>query len=74
MLERLGLATRTAVDGHDALALLKTRGDEVDVVVLKFDRDKERVSLGYKQRFEDPWVLVPEKYPIGKKVSGKVVS
>jgi ribosomal protein S1 len=49
-------------------------GDEVDVVILKFDRDKERVSLGYKQRFEDPWTLVPEKYPIGKRVSGKVVS
>jgi len=49
-------------------------GDEVDVVVLRFDRDKERVSLGYKQRFEDPWILVPEKYPVGKRVSGKVVS
>ena len=49
-------------------------GDEVDVVILKFDRDKERVSLGYKQRFEDPWTLVPEKYPIGKRVSGAVVS
>jgi small subunit ribosomal protein S1 len=49
-------------------------GDEVQVVVLKFDRDRERVSLGYKQRFEDPWVLVPEKYPIGKRVKGRVVS
>lgn len=49
-------------------------GDEVDVVVLRFDRDRERVSLGYKQRFEDPWVLVPEKYPVGKRVEGKVVS
>lgn len=49
-------------------------GDEVDVVVLRFDREKERVSLGYKQRFEDPWILVPEKYPVGKRVSGKVVS
>ncbi len=49
-------------------------GDEVDVVVLRFDRDKERVSLGYKQRFEDPWILVPEKYPVGKRVSGSVVS
>jgi small subunit ribosomal protein S1 len=48
--------------------------DEVDVVVLRFDRDKERVSLGYKQRFEDPWILVPEKYPVGKRVQGKVVS
>jgi small subunit ribosomal protein S1 len=49
-------------------------GDEVEVVVLRFDRDRERVSLGYKQRFEDPWVLVPEKYPVGKRVEGKVVS
>jgi small subunit ribosomal protein S1 len=49
-------------------------GDEVDVVVLRFDREKERVSLGYKQRFEDPWILVPEKYPVGKRVEGKVVS
>jgi small subunit ribosomal protein S1 len=49
-------------------------GDEVDVVVLRFDREKERVSLGYKQRFEDPWVLVPERYPVGKRVSGEVVS
>ena len=49
-------------------------GDEVQVVVLKFDRERERVSLGYKQRFEDPWVLVPEKYPIGKRVKGRVVS
>jgi small subunit ribosomal protein S1 len=49
-------------------------GDEVEVVILRFDRDRERVSLGYKQRFEDPWVLVPERYPVGKRVSGKVVS
>jgi len=49
-------------------------GDEVDVVVLRFDRERERVSLGYKQRFEDPWILVPEKYPVGKRVHGQVVS
>mgnify|MGYP001826036603 CR=1 FL=1 len=49
-------------------------GDEVDVVVLRFDRERERVSLGYKQRFEDPWILVPEKYPVGKRVHGEVVS
>jgi small subunit ribosomal protein S1 len=49
-------------------------GDQVDVVVLRFDRERERVSLGYKQRFEDPWILVPEKYPVGKRVDGKVVS
>ncbi|MCD4750084.1 MAG: 30S ribosomal protein S1 [Thermoanaerobaculales bacterium] len=49
-------------------------GDTVEVVVLRFDREKERVSLGYKQRFEDPWILVPEKYPVGKRVKGEVVS
>ncbi len=49
-------------------------GDEVEVVILRFDREKERVSLGYKQRFEDPWIMVPEKYPVGKRVSGEVVS
>jgi small subunit ribosomal protein S1 len=49
-------------------------GDEVEVVILRFDRERERVSLGYKQRFEDPWVLVPEKYPVGKRIEGSVVS
>ncbi len=49
-------------------------GDEVDVVVLKFDRETERVSLGYKQRGEDPWGLVDKKYPVGSRVHGKVVS
>jgi len=49
-------------------------GDEVEVVVLRFDRERERVSLGYKQRFEDPWLLVPEKYLVGKRVHGEVVS
>ena len=49
-------------------------GYDVDVVVLRFDRERERVSLGYKQIFEDPWILVPEKYPVGKRVEGKVVS
>ena len=49
-------------------------GDEVKVVVLKFDPETERVSLGYKQRTEDPWSLVDKKYPLGSKVRGKVVS
>ncbi|HEX2644523.1 MAG TPA: 30S ribosomal protein S1 [Thermoanaerobaculia bacterium] len=51
-----------------------TVGDEVEVVVLKFDPDTERVSLGYKQRFDDPWTLVDKKYPIGSRVRGRVVS
>jgi len=49
-------------------------GDEVEVVVLKFDRTNERVSLGYKQRLPDPWEAVEQKYPVGSKLKGKVVS
>ncbi len=49
-------------------------GDEAEVVVLKFDPASERVSLGYKQRFEDPWSVVEKKYPLGSRVRGKVVS
>ncbi len=48
--------------------------DEVKVVVLHVDREKERVSLGYRQRFEDPWTHVEERYPVGKKVLGKVTN
>jgi small subunit ribosomal protein S1 len=51
-----------------------TVGDEVEVVVLKFDPETERVSLGYKQRSDDPWTLVDKKYPIGSRVHGRVVS
>src|SRR5918992_1209203 len=51
-----------------------TVGDEVEVVVLKFDPETERVSLGYKQRTEDPWTVVDKKYPIGSRVHGRVVS
>ncbi len=49
-------------------------GDEIEVVVLKFDKDKERVSLGYKQKTPDPWLMVSEKYPIQTKAKGKIVS
>ena len=49
-------------------------GDEIDVAVLNFDPERERVSLGYKQRMPDPWVGVSEKYPAGARVPGKVVS
>ena len=49
-------------------------GDEVEVAILKFDPETERVSLGYKQRSEDPWNLVDKKYPVGSRVHGKVVS
>ncbi|HKQ98838.1 MAG TPA: 30S ribosomal protein S1 [Candidatus Polarisedimenticolia bacterium] len=49
-------------------------GDEVDVVILKFDPEKERVSLGHKQRSNDPWESVDAKYPRESRVRGKVVS
>jgi len=49
-------------------------GDEITVKVLKYDRDKERVSLGYKQLTPDPWSLVQQQYPIGARVAGKVVN
>jgi small subunit ribosomal protein S1 len=49
-------------------------GDEAEVVVLKFDRETERVSLGYKQLKADPWERVGERYPVGTRVTGKVVS
>ena len=49
-------------------------GDKIQVKILKFDRDRERVSLGYKQLIPDPWATVTERYAIGTRVSGKVVS
>jgi small subunit ribosomal protein S1 len=49
-------------------------GDEIKVTVLKFDRDTERVSLGYKQLKADPWTTATIKYPVGARVKGKVVS
>ena len=49
-------------------------GDTLQVKVLKFDRDKERISLGYKQLMPDPWQSVAERYPKGSHVRGKVVS
>src|SRR5499425_1374670 len=49
-------------------------GDQVEVVVLHFDRDTGRVSLGYKQKSSDPWEHVEERYPAGTKTRGRVVS
>jgi small subunit ribosomal protein S1 len=49
-------------------------GDEITVRVLKFDRDKERISLGLKQMIPDPWESISERYPGGSKVIGRVVS
>lgn len=49
-------------------------GDQVEVMVLHFDRESGRVSLGYKQKSSDPWESVDRKYPVGTKFKGKVVS
>ena len=49
-------------------------GDQTEVVVLKFDRETERVSLGYKQLAPDPWESAQESFPIGTRVKGKIVS
>ena len=49
-------------------------GDEIKVTVLKFDRETERVSLGYKQLKADPWTTATLKYPVAARVKGKVVS
>jgi small subunit ribosomal protein S1 len=53
---------------------LFTVGDEIEVVVLKFDRAAERVSLGHKQRLKDPWEDVEQRFPVGSRIPGKVVS
>ncbi len=53
---------------------LFTVGDEIEVVVLKFDRAAERVSLGHKQRMKDPWEDVDQRFPVGSRIRGKVVS
>ena len=51
-----------------------TVGDNIQVKVLKFDKEKERVSLGMKQLSEDPWEGVPARYPVSERVNGKVMS
>lgn len=49
-------------------------GDEITVKILNFDLERERVSLGMKQLTPDPWTMAAEKYPVGSRVSGRVVS
>ncbi len=53
---------------------LFSQGDEVDVMILKFDPQSQRVSLGYKQIKPDPWTDADLKYPPGTKIRGRVVS
>lgn len=49
-------------------------GDKITVKILNLDLDKERVSLGMKQLTEDPWLTAAEKYPVGSRITGRVVS
>jgi len=49
-------------------------GDEIQVKVLKFDKEKQRVSLGFKQLSPDPWLDATERYPVGAHVKGRVLS
>ncbi len=49
-------------------------GDEIEARVLKFDRERNRVSLGMKQLGDDPWVDLPRRYPEGTRVFGKVTN
>ncbi len=58
--------------GHPS-ELLKP-GDPVEAVVLKFDREKGKVSLGIKQRTADPWTTAADRYPAGTRITGKVTS
>ena len=48
--------------------------DEFEVIVLKYDAEAERVSLGYKQLHANPWASAGERYPVGQRLTGKVVS
>ena len=49
-------------------------GDEIDVVVLKYEKEKQRVSLGMKQLGKDPWHEIQDRYPIQKKLKGKITN
>ena len=50
------------------------QGEEIEVVIIEIDRDRERVSLGLKQLHPNPWEEIDDKYPLGAKVTGRVVN
>jgi small subunit ribosomal protein S1 len=58
--------------GHPSDML--TVGQELDVVVLDINREKERISLGLKQKMANPWDTIEEKFPVGTKINGRVVN
>jgi SSU ribosomal protein S1P len=49
-------------------------GQDIEVIVLRYDEEKKRVSLGMKQLGEDPWVNILGRYPVGSKLNGKVTN
>ena len=49
-------------------------GDEIEIKILKYDRERNRVSLGLKQLGEDPWVSIAQRYPEGSRIAGKVTN
>ncbi len=49
-------------------------GDQIQVKVLKFDKEKQRVSLGFKQLTPDPWLDATHRYPVGARVQGRIIS
>lgn len=50
-----------------------SQGEEIQVQILKFDKEKMRISLGRKQLLADPWATVPERFPVGARLRGKVM-
>ncbi|MGB6876786.1 MAG: 30S ribosomal protein S1 [Candidatus Acidiferrales bacterium] len=50
-----------------------SQGQEIQVQILKFDKEKMRISLGRKQLLPDPWAAVPERFPVGSRVHGKIM-
>ena len=49
-------------------------GDEIEIKILKYDRERNRVSLGLKQLGEDPWVSIAQRYPEGSRIAGRVTN
>jgi small subunit ribosomal protein S1 len=50
-----------------------SQGQEIEVQILKFDKEKMRISLGRKQLLPDPWAAVPERFPVGSRLRGKIM-
>ena len=62
------------IDGFTLFVKDAVIGDEIEVKVLKFDRERQRVSLGLKQLGEDPWANIAARFPVGSNIEGKVTN